>query len=38
LPTTETPRAQINAVAVLTLVVLAAAVVLAAVLGDFSAK
>jgi len=31
-------RAQINAVAVLTLVVLAAAVVLAAVLGDFSAK
>jgi hypothetical protein len=34
----QVTRAQINAVAVLTLVVLAAAVVLAAVLGDFSAK
>jgi uncharacterized protein DUF4396 len=34
----QVTRAQINAVAVLTLVVLAAAVVLAAVLGDFSAN
>jgi Domain of unknown function (DUF4396) len=34
----QVTRAQIDAVAVLTLVVLAAAVVLAAVLGDFSAK